>query len=142
VVEERRDMSEIKNCPFCAYNEVTLVANIVDNDYYNARCVRCGACGPTTAGETPAVERWNTRRKIHPSVQVDADAYDNLRQATPEELLEAVEWSMRQSDNEPWQIQRALTFLHAGFALAQPSGWEQVAPMWLRESRKLAALDE
>ena len=72
--------------------------------------------------------------------EIGPDAYDDLRNATPQELLEAVKWSLCQSDNEPWQIQRALTFLRAGFALAQPGGWERVAPHWLRESRKVAAL--
>jgi len=129
-------MSEIKNCPFCAHDEVTLVASVVDNDYYNARCVRCGACGPTAAGETPAVERWNTRRKVHPSVQVGTDVYADLRNATPEELLEAVAWYYRKTVVLPAASEGMLSFVYLGFLLAQPGGWEHVAPWWLRASKK------
>ena len=74
---------------------------------------------------------------------VDADACDDLRNAAPEELLEAVIWFVRQSDSAPCDLERALVAsLRQGFQLARPGGWQHVAPMWLRESRKLRALDE
>ena len=75
-------------------------------------------------------------------MNINEDAYEDLRQATPEELLEAVAWWYRQSINPPETIEFALSFVRAGFALAQPGGWQHVAPWWLRESQKLAALDE
>ena len=70
-----------------------------------------------------------------------ADAYEDLRNATPEQLLEAVAWWYRQSINAPDMIKFALSCTRHGFQLAQPGGWERVAPMWLRESKKIAALD-
>lgn len=134
-------MSEIKNCPFCAHDEIVLVPSTVDDDYYNARCVRCGACGPTAFSETIAVERWNKRCEVRQFAQPNADAYEDLRNTTPEELLDAEIWFTQQSIKDPWQLKQALSFLRTGFQLAQPGGWEQVAPWWLRESKKLAALD-
>ena len=74
-------------------------------------------------------------------IEISSDAYEDLRNATPEELLEAVLWFLRQSLNTPNQIELATRFLRHGFALAQPGGGEHVAPWWLRESRRLAALD-
>lgn len=68
--------------------------------------------------------------------QVNGGAYENLCNATPEELLEATIWSYRQSVNSPDMTELAVMFLRSGFALAQPGGWERVAPHWLRESRK------
>ena len=69
------------------------------------------------------------------------DAYEDLRNATPEELLEAEIWFLRQAARSTIEIKEAMAFLRTGFALAQPDGWVHVAPCWLRESRKLAALD-
>lgn len=70
-------------------------------------------------------------------VNIDEDiAYEDLRNATSEELLEAVIWFICQSIEKPWQLKRALASLRNGFQLAQPDGWQHVAPMWLRESRK------
>lgn len=75
------------------------------------------------------------------TVQVGTDAYEDLRNATPEELLEAVIWFTSQGVNDLWQLKRTLSSLRRGFALAQPDGWQHVALHWLRESRKIAALD-
>jgi len=69
-------------------------------------------------------------------------SYEDLRNATPEELLEAVIWFIRQSDSAPCDLEQALVAsLRQGFQLAQPDGWQRVAPMWLRESRE-ASKDE
>lgn len=98
-------------------------------------CQQCGQplcpmCAETGAGFC----------KDHPDENYDdawrEDAYEDLRNATPEELLEAVIWFTSQGINDPWQLERTLSSLRRGFALAQPGGWEHVAPMWLRESRK------
>lgn len=74
-------------------------------------------------------------------MDINEDAYDALRNATPEELLEALIWYYRETFESPAASERMILFLRLGFTLAQPGGWEHVAPMWLRESRKLAALD-
>ena len=75
-------------------------------------------------------------------MDINEDAYEDLHGATPEELLEATIWSLRQSINvSQAEIEDAVFSLRWGFQLARPGGWERVAPMWLRESRKLAALD-
>lgn len=77
-----------------------------------------------------------------PSVQVGTDAYEDLRNATPEELLAAMEWFLRQSTAISLaEAEETISFLRQGFDLARPGGWERVAPLWLRESRKLTALD-
>jgi hypothetical protein len=76
------------------------------------------------------------------AARVNTDAYEDLRNATPEELLEAVIWFYRQSSLPPEDVKIAISFMRSGFQLAQPGGWERVAPMWLRESRKIAALDQ
>ena len=135
-------MSEIKHCPFCAHDEITLVPSIVDDDYYNAQCVRCGARGPTAGSETRAVEKWNGRRETYPLAQADIDAYEDLRNATPEQLLEAMIWSIRQSVAVPELADQMVSFLRVGWRLARPGGWMNITPMWLRESKRLAALDE
>lgn len=75
-------------------------------------------------------------------MNTNEDAYEDLRNATPEELLEAVEWFARQTIKEPRLLEQMLSFLREGFYLARPGGWERVAPMWLQESKRLAALDE
>ena len=68
------------------------------------------------------------------------DIYEDLRNATPEELLEAMEWFLRQGNQDnleaQWKLKRTLTSLRLGFQLTQPGGWAHVAPYWLRESRK------
>ena len=74
-------------------------------------------------------------------MNINEDAYDDLRQATKKELLEAEEWFLRQAARPAVEIEEAIAFLRTGFQLAQPDGWQHVAPWWLRESRKLAALD-
>jgi hypothetical protein len=70
------------------------------------------------------------------SVKVGTDAYEDLRGATPEELLAAAVWSIRQSAGTKAAVDQLVSYLRAGFQLAQPGGWERIAPWWLRESRK------
>lgn len=63
---------------------------------------------------------------------------EDRRNATPEELLEAVVWYFRQ-DNDDAQAKKAeevIQILRAGFQLAQPGGWVHVAPHWLRKSKR------
>ena len=57
--------------------------------------------------------------------------YDGIRGATPEELLEAVVWFYMRGDNPAYTCER---MLRIGFAVAQPGGWEQVAPDWLGQA--------
>lgn len=84
--------------------------------------------------------------KNHPDENYDdawqEDAYGDLRNATPEQLLEAATWFLRQSTSPPVEVEVAISYLREGFDLARPGGWERIAPMWLRESRRIAALDE
>jgi len=70
-----------------------------------------------------------------------SDAYEDLRNATPEERLEAVIWFLRQTVRPAADIEEAIAFLRTGFDLARPGGWERVAPMWLRESQKAKRKD-
>lgn len=138
-------MNEIKECPFCAYNAAEFETLTIDDHFeHRIMCLNCGAMGPNDVGNAQVIKAWNMRREAYPSVQADADAYEDLCKATPEELLEAVIWFLRQrfgtpghADHQDW----AISYLRNGFALARPGGWEQVAPMWLRESQKIAALD-
>lgn len=53
--------------------------------------------------------------------------YKELETADPKELLEAVIlfWKEDNPDCERW--------LRLGFAIAQPEGWMQIAPAWLRD---------
>lgn len=60
----------------------------------------------------------------------EKDAYSELTEATPEELLEAVMWFYQDYTAHKW-------LLHLGFELAQPGGWKHVAPYWLRASKEL-----
>ena len=52
---------------------------------------------------------------------------DELKSATPEDLLEAaiMFYANSNPESERW--------LRLGFALAQPCGWENIAPAWLRD---------
>ena len=136
-------MDEMKNCPFCGRQATELETWTASHSYhgYRVRCTACDSAGGKSLSEEQAIKNWNSRREAHPSVEVDADTYEDLRNATPEELLEAVEWFLRQSVNSPAQIELASRFLRHGFALARHGGWERVAPLWLRESKK-TMLDE
>lgn len=69
-------------------------------------------------------------------MNINADAYEDLRNATPEQLLSAAIWYYRETVESPAAGERMIAFLRLGFQLAQPGGWERVAPMWLRESQK------
>lgn len=105
------------------------------------QCQQCGLplcpmCSETGAGFC----------KDHPDEHYEdsqqGDVYENLRNATPEELLEAVSWFWRQSTSVSLaEAEEMIVLLRQGFRLAQPGGWTHVAPHWLRESQKLAALD-
>lgn len=75
------------------------------------------------------------------NMNINEDAYEGLRQAAPEELLKAVIWFLRHSNVSSAAAEETIIFLCQGFQLARPDGWQHVAPIWLRESRKLAALD-
>ena len=95
--------------------------------------MRTNCCASGTS-----VQVGNDMIQVPPS----ADAYTDLRTATPEELLEAMIWSIRQSVAVPELADQTISFLRVGWRLARPGGWMHVAPMWLRESKKLAALDQ
>lgn len=65
-------------------------------------------------------------------------AYEDLRNATPEELLGAVVWFYRQESTiSAVEAEEVISLLRIGWEIARPGGWKQVAPMWLRESRKV-----
>lgn len=82
------------------------------------------------------------RRETWPPIKVDADTYEDLRNATPEELLDATIWFYRQESTISMaEAEEIVSLLRIGWELACPGGWAHVAPMWLRESRKIAALD-
>lgn len=55
----------------------------------------------------------------------EIDKYEQLKNATPEQLLEAAMEHYAGGDKEAERMMRL------GFALAQPGGWELVAPAWL-----------
>lgn len=59
-----------------------------------------------------------------------SDEYRDLKEASPQELLEAAIAAYRQFNPE------AERWMRLGFALAQDTGWEQVAPYWLRMWRE------
>ena len=59
--------------------------------------------------------------------------YEGIRNATPEELLEAVVWAYTQEDDY-FPAYWCEKMLRIGFAVARPGGWEQVAPYWLRQA--------
>ena len=108
------------------------------------RCQQCGmslcpACYETGAEFCGAHPNEHLEGYNEPA---DPDAYEDLRQATPEELLEATIWYYRETFESPAASERMILFLRLGFRLAQPGGWQRVALMWLRESRKIAALDQ
>ena len=56
---------------------------------------------------------------------------EDLRTASPKELLEAYAFWAEQA-----LTARELYFLRLGFGLAQPDGWEHIAPAWLRLYRE------
>lgn len=134
----------MKQCPFCAYDgtRIELATALSGSHYeYQETCLNCGARGPGESSKEQAAESWDMRRNVHQSVKVDADTHEDLRNATPEQLLEATVWFYRETVESPAAGDRMILFLRLGFQLARPGGWERVAPMWLRESRKIAALD-
>ena len=55
------------------------------------------------------------------------DSYAELKQASPEELLEATCLYYSEEPNPEY-----VKGMRAGFALARPGGWQYVAPAWLR----------
>ena len=127
-----------KKCPFCAHDKTGFKTVFAGGRHeHRVVCLNCNALGPNELNADLAVASWNERREVHPSVQVDADACDARRSATPEQLLKAMIWFLLQGADTPTHgAEDAIYFLRAGFQLAQPGGWERVAPMWLRESRK------
>lgn len=136
-------MSEIKQCPYCAYDRTRIETMIaLGSDHYESRvmCLNCGAYGPNSMNEERAAKSWNMRREIYPPVKVGADTYKDLRQATPEELLKAAQWFYRQNAQPPGRLWDTY-LIRLGWQLERPGGWRHCAPWWLRESRKIAALD-
>ena len=67
------------------------------------------------------------RREDLNTITTTDDPYAELRQATPEELLEAA--IKFYSDLNPITE----IYLKMGFALARPDGWMHVAPAWLKK---------
>lgn len=55
--------------------------------------------------------------------------YDNLKQATPMELLEAACWFYA---DDPEMVR----WIKFGFSLSRTDGWKQVAPHWLEQVKK------
>jgi hypothetical protein len=64
------------------------------------------------------------------------DDYDDLKGATPEELLESVKYAWRNSKLP----QEFFDGMDMGFKLGK-GDWRQVAPAWLREWRKVRDRD-
>ena len=62
-----------------------------------------------------------------------SDQYDQLRNATPEQLLAAVKWFYldNETDSSLYDLKKAM--IEIGFAVGQPGGWKQVAPLWLEQ---------
>ena len=65
------------------------------------------------------------------------DPYKELKEATPEELLEALLFWSRIHVNRSPPGKFDEDTLRMGFALAQKDGWEHVAPKWLRDYRNM-----
>lgn len=63
-------------------------------------------------------------------------SYYDLENATPEELLEAYIFEMKRHEKPGWQADYYEALIRAGFGLAQPDGWQRVAPASLREYRQ------
>jgi hypothetical protein len=55
---------------------------------------------------------------------------DELKNATPDELLQAAVWFWKSKNPDPMYM------LRLGFALAHKNGWEFIAPYWLRGSKE------
>ena len=69
---------------------------------------------------------------------LDDPIYDDLKQASPEELLEATieHYKVKRYEGARWgRFERNgfLNGLRLGFKIAQANGWQEVAPAWLRE---------
>ena len=60
---------------------------------------------------------------------------DILKDASAEELLEAVIVHLKISERNLSTREEAL--MRWGFALGREGGWEQCAPAWLKEYRKI-----
>lgn len=56
--------------------------------------------------------------------------YKPLKEATPEELLDAAIWFWEHTADDHSDF---VAGMREGFAIAQKDGWEHVAPAWLRE---------
>lgn len=66
----------------------------------------------------------------------EIDKYEQLKNATPAQLLEAALTHYTGGDKEAGRMMRL------GFALAQPGGWELVAPAWLHAGLEREADDD
>lgn len=66
-------MTQRKNCPFCANDNLQLDSWIVGEDApsqhieWSVACQNCGAYGPNDLGKSGAEEAWNIRRSILPT---------------------------------------------------------------------------
>jgi hypothetical protein len=66
-----------------------------------------------------------------------SEIYGELKAATPEELLAAVQLEWKAAGVMTEDFYRGLKL---GFKLASPGGWEAVAPAWLRTMRELRSI--
>ena len=51
-------MRELKSCPFCGDDWLTLLPDVADWYVY---CPNCGACGGSREMKQEAIEAWNRR---------------------------------------------------------------------------------
>ena len=66
----------------------------------------------------------------------DNPMYDDLKQASPEELLEATIEELKKGTRlTKHERNEFINGLVLGFKIAQEDGWQQVAPAWLRNYR-------
>lgn len=132
-------MNDERRCPFCGcylikFEKVGVGGRMI--------CANCDACGPVRQDREWAARGWNEVCEMHEAAKAGIDAYEDLRNATPKQLLEAAIWFYRETVEAPAAGERMILFLRLGWELAQPGGWMHIAPIWLRESQKIAALDQ
>ncbi len=59
--------------------------------------------------------------------------YDEIKEATKEELLEAAIHFWRSGADDDYTAHLIEKWMRLGFALAQKDGWMKVAPAWLKD---------
>jgi galactose-1-phosphate uridylyltransferase len=71
--DARKDVDEMKPCPFCASNKLSTERWVVGSETraphteYAVVCQNCGAMGPNDLGWSGAEESWNMRRTEFPA---------------------------------------------------------------------------